>query len=73
MDLTHKLRTESESARCHNIDAEEIMGIFSAAKERVPNATLCYLSAKIRAQKNVLSSMSTVSTKRRGKRWCRCR
>ena len=28
------------------------MGMFSAAKDHAPNATLCYLSSRIRAQKN---------------------
>ena len=52
MDLTQQLRQETESARCHNIDAKEKMGLFSAAKERAPNATLCYLSSKMRGKKN---------------------
>ena len=52
MDVSKKLEEETESARCHNIDAEEIMGMFSAAKDNAPNATLNYLSSKIRAQKN---------------------
>lgn len=51
-DLTDQLKKETESARCHNIDAEEIMGMFSAAKEHAPNATMCFLSSRIRAQKN---------------------
>ena len=42
----------TKSARSHNIDAEEVMGMFSAAKKRAPNATLSFLSAKLRAQKN---------------------
>ena len=52
INVTDELRKETESARCHNIDAEEIMGMFSAAKEGAPNATMCYLSSRIRAQKN---------------------
>lgn len=52
LDITEKLRDETKSARSHNIDAEEIMGMFSAAKSKAPNATLCYLSCKMRAQKN---------------------
>ena len=31
MDLTDKLRTKTESARCH-IDGKEIMGMINAAK-----------------------------------------
>ena len=52
VDVTEQLRKETESARSHNIDAEEVMGMFSAAKDHAPNATLCYLSSRIRAQKN---------------------
>ena len=52
MNLTNKLRAETESARCHNIDAEDVMGMFSAAKNNAPNTTLNYLSSKIRTQKN---------------------
>eukprot|EP00112_Aurelia_sp_Birch-Aquarium-sp1_P010536 Seg2246.3 transcript_id=Seg2246.3/GoldUCD/mRNA.D3Y31 product="hypothetical protein" protein_id=Seg2246.3/GoldUCD/D3Y31 len=46
------LERESATARLHNIDCEELMGMFSAAKAKAPNATLCYLSSKLRAQKN---------------------
>jgi len=51
-DLDLKLQQETKSARSHNIDAEEIMGMFPAAKKRSPNATLCYLSCRLRATKN---------------------
>lgn len=52
MDVTDVLKEETKSARAHNIDAEEIMGMFSAAQKKTPNATLCFLSSKLRAQKN---------------------
>ena len=39
INLTAELKKETESARSHNIDAEEVMGMFSAAKQRAPNAT----------------------------------
>ena len=52
MDVSKKLEEETESASCHNIDAEEIMGMFSTAKNNAPNATQNYLSSNIRAQKN---------------------
>lgn len=52
LDVTEKLRNETESARCHNIDAEHVMGLFSALKDSSPNAALCYISSRIRAQKN---------------------
>ena len=45
-DLTETLKEETLSARCHNIDAEEIMGMFSAAKQRAPNATLCFFALR---------------------------
>ena len=51
-EITEQLRKETESARSHNIDAEEIMGMFSATKKKSPNATLCYFSCKMRALKN---------------------
>ena len=34
------LEKETEFARCHNIDAEQMVGMFSASKQRSPNATL---------------------------------
>ena len=68
MDLTDTLRAETESARCHNIDAEEIMGMFSAAKENAPNSTLNYLSSKIRAQKNgVVEYLDSLEQEKRNK------
>ena len=51
-DLSAKLRSETETAHSHNIDAEEIMGMFSALQKRASNATICYLSSKMRSQKN---------------------
>ena len=52
MDLTEQLRKETESARLHNIDAEEIMGIFSAKKQRAKHASVPYMAACMRAKKN---------------------
>ena len=51
-DISATLILETKSARYHNIDAEEVMGMFSAAQKKAPNATLDYLSCKMRAQKN---------------------
>ena len=45
--LPELLEEEAKSCRLNNIDCEEIMGMFSAAKNRAPNASLSYLSAKI--------------------------
>ena len=64
MDINKKPKTES--ARCHTINAEEIMGMFSAAKDNAPNAKLNYLLSK--AQKMALSITSTILSKRKG--WC---
>ena len=50
-DITEKLKAETRSARSHNIDAEEVMGMFSAVKKKSPNATLCFISCKMRALK----------------------
>ena len=52
IDLTAKLAEEMRSARSNNIDAEEIMGMFSALKMKSPNATICFMSSKIRSIKN---------------------
>jgi len=43
---------ETASARSHNIDSEEIMGMFGSAKQKCPHGTLCYLSCRMRATKN---------------------
>lgn len=50
--VTEKLKEETTSARSHNMDAEELIGMFSALKKKAPNATICYLSCKMRARKN---------------------
>ena len=50
--LTVKLAEETPSSRSQNIDAEEIMGMFSALKMKSPNATICFTSCKIRYIKN---------------------
>jgi hypothetical protein len=66
MDLTEQLRKETETARSHNIDAEEIMGMFSAAQQRAPNANLCYLSSRMRAKKNrAVEYVDALDTERR--------
>jgi hypothetical protein len=46
LSITDKLREESLSTRSHNIDAEEVMGMFSALQDEAPNATVVYLSSK---------------------------
>ena len=54
------LKKETESARCHNIVDEQMMQMFSTAKEEVLNATLSYISSKIRSQKNKLTSFKEI-------------
>ena len=50
--VSDELKAQTKSARLHNIDSEELMGMFSAAKQKAANATLCFLSSKLRACKN---------------------
>jgi hypothetical protein len=52
LSITETLKEETASARLHNIDSEEIVGMFSDAKGRCPNATICYMSSKLRCKKN---------------------
>ena len=52
LDITEKLKEETASARSHNMDAEEIMGMFSALKMKSPHATMSYISCRMRATKN---------------------
>ena len=51
IDLTAKLAEKNKSARSHNIDAEKIMGMFSALEKKSRNGTICFPSAKMRAIK----------------------
>lgn len=43
-DISEELKKHTASVRSHNIDIDEIMGMFYAA--------LCFLSSKMRVQKN---------------------
>ncbi|KAK6183204.1 hypothetical protein SNE40_010731 [Patella caerulea] len=52
LDVTEQLKKETQSARAHNIDAEEMIGMFGAWKQRAQNATTSFLSARLRAKKN---------------------
>ena len=52
MDLDERLQDETKTARLYNIDAEEMIGMFSAMQAKAPNATICYLSCKMRSRKN---------------------
>ncbi|XP_047126932.1 uncharacterized protein LOC124808016 [Hydra vulgaris] len=53
ISITSKFMEETASARLHNIDSEELMGMFSEAKGRSPNATICFISCKLRSKKNM--------------------
>ena len=55
LDITEELKRQTESARSHNIDSEEVMGMFSAAQQRAPNATLHFLSSRIHSKKNFVT------------------
>ena len=55
LDITEELKRETESARSHNIDSEEVVGMFSAAQQRAPNATLHFLSSRIHSKKNFVT------------------
>nr|XP_047144092.1 uncharacterized protein LOC124817731 [Hydra vulgaris] len=52
LSITAILKEETASARLHNIDSEELIGMFSEAKGRSPHATICYISCKLRSKKN---------------------
>ena len=52
LNVTENLREETKYARSRNIDAEEVMGMFSAGKHRAKNATTSFLSARMRAKQN---------------------
>ena len=49
-----KLASETGNARVNNIGCEELVGLFSAIKERAPNGSLLFYSAKIKAKKTTL-------------------
>ena len=57
MSSNDQIMNQTKSARLHNIDSEELMGMFSAAKQKAPNATLCFLSSKLRACKNKTTAL----------------
>ena len=52
MDITPELRQKTSSAPSHNMASERVMGMFSAAQQKAPAATMDHISCKIRAQKN---------------------
>ena len=52
LDVTDKLREETCSARLHNIDSEELVGMYNAGKDRAKNANVDFIVARMRAKKN---------------------
>ena len=54
MTMTDILKEETSSARLHNIDAEEVMGMFGAMQERAKHASMDFLVARMRAKKNAV-------------------
>ena len=46
------IESESSSARLHNIDAESVMGMYSAGKERAKHASSDFLASRMKAKKN---------------------
>ena len=52
LEISDELFFVTKSARSHYIDAEEIMGMFSAAQGKSPHASIAYMSSKIRGKKN---------------------
>ena len=52
MEVTEETKQKLDSARTHNIDSEDVMGMFSANQSRAPHATLLFISSKIKAKKN---------------------
>ena len=62
MEVTEDLLRQTASARLHNIDAEEIMGMFSAGKEKSKHAGIDFLRSRIRSKKNgVLPFLDSLS------------
>ena len=43
---------DTRATPTHNMGAEEIVGLFSAAQDRAPNATILFLNSKIKARRN---------------------
>ncbi|ELU17089.1 hypothetical protein CAPTEDRAFT_216396 [Capitella teleta] len=54
LELSGRLSEETSTAPLHNIDAETVMGMFSAGLERAKAALIDYLAAKLRAMKNAV-------------------
>ena len=72
-NLTAKLAVETRSARSHNIDSEEIMGMFSALKMKSPNATICFITTHSgNCQPNVRPNHASASHTVRLGRGCTC-
>jgi hypothetical protein len=66
--LSDEFKNQTKSGRTHNIDAEEIVGMFSDAQSRCPSANIDLLSSRIRSVKNkTLHFLDNLETDRREK------
>ena len=66
LDINERLREETASTRSHNINSEEMMGMFSEAQRRAPNATLDFLSCRMRSCKNrTVDYLDSLETEKR--------
>ena len=53
IDITELLVEETRSTRSHNkLMKYSVMGMFSALKKKVSNATICFLASKMMTVKN---------------------
>ena len=47
-----KAAKDTRATPTHNMGAKKIVGLFSAAQDRAPNATILFLNSKIKARRN---------------------
>jgi len=52
MHISEVIKRQTMSARLHNMDAEAVIWMFSAEKQKARNASVSFLSARIRAKSN---------------------
>ena len=50
--MTGDKRKSLETAKTHNMDSEEVIGMFSAIKSKAPRTSLLFMSCKIKSKKN---------------------
>ena len=69
-DVGGELWDETKSARLHSIDTGDIIGMFGAMQAEALNASLCYLSWKMRSRKNRLFIITLMGCAWKGGVWC---